>query len=45
MNVKSLSPVVSIVAGICVLVFPNLLIWVVGIFLIVNGVMALTHRG
>jgi len=38
------TPVVSIIAGICVLIFPALLNYVVGIYLILTGVLALTNR-
>jgi uncharacterized membrane protein HdeD (DUF308 family) len=37
-------PVISIVAGILVLMFPHLLNYVVGIYLIVTGVLALAKR-
>jgi uncharacterized membrane protein HdeD (DUF308 family) len=37
-------PVISIIAGICVLVLPDLLGYVVGIYLILTGVLALTKR-
>jgi uncharacterized membrane protein HdeD (DUF308 family) len=36
-----LTPIVSIIAGICVLIFPHLLNYVVGIYLILTGVLAL----
>ena len=36
---KNVSPVVAIVAGILVLLFPSFLQWVVGIFLLVFGIM------
>ncbi|GAA5137915.1 MAG: DUF3096 domain-containing protein [Verrucomicrobiota bacterium] len=36
-----LTPIVSIVAGICVLIFPHLLNYVVAIYLILTGVLAL----
>ena len=41
---KNLNPIVSIIAGICVLLFPALLNYVVGIYLILAGVLALSHR-
>jgi uncharacterized membrane protein HdeD (DUF308 family) len=41
---KNLNPVISIVAGILVLAFPNLLQWVVGISLIVMGVTGLMKK-
>ncbi len=37
---KNFSPLVSIIAGICVLIFPALLNYVVGIYLILTGVLA-----
>ncbi len=37
---KNLSPLVSIIAGICVLIFPALLNYVVAIYLILTGVLA-----
>lgn len=36
--------VIAIVAGILILVFPSLLIWIVGIFLIIWGVLTLLGR-
>lgn len=36
-----LTPIVSIIAGICVLIFPQLLNYVVAIYLILTGVLAL----
>ncbi|HHE41371.1 MAG TPA: DUF3096 domain-containing protein [Dehalococcoidia bacterium] len=36
-----ISPVLAIIAGILVLLMPNLLRWIVGIFLIVWGVIQL----
>lgn len=38
---RHLSPVISIIAGICVLIFPALLNYVVAIYLILTGVLAL----
>lgn len=38
---KNFSPVISIIAGICVLIFPALLNYVVAIYLILTGVLAL----
>ena len=45
MNTKLLHPVVAIIAGICVLAFPQLLNYVVGIYLIVTGILGLPNRG
>ncbi len=36
-----ISPIIAIIAGILILVLPALLRWVVGIFLIVWGVLAI----
>ncbi len=36
-----LTPIMSIVAGVCVLIFPALLNYVVGIYLILTGILAL----
>ena len=33
--------IISIIAGILVLIFPNFLRWVVGIYLIIAGILAL----
>jgi uncharacterized membrane protein HdeD (DUF308 family) len=44
MNSKLLTPVVSIIAGVCVLIFPALLNYVVGIYLILTGVLSLSPR-
>jgi uncharacterized membrane protein HdeD (DUF308 family) len=38
MNV-ALSPLLSIIAGILILVFPRLLSYIVGIYLILNGLL------
>jgi hypothetical protein len=37
----NLTPIMSIIAGICVLIFPQLLNYVVAIYLILTGVLAL----
>jgi len=37
--------VIAIVAGILILIFPSLLIWIVGIFLIIWGIVTLLGRG
>lgn len=41
---KHLTPILSIVAGICVLMFPVLVNYVVGIWLIVTGLLAYSKR-
>ncbi|TDU66560.1 Protein of unknown function (DUF3096) [Prosthecobacter fusiformis] len=38
-----LTPIMSIIAGVCVLVFPALLNYVVGIYLVLTGVLALMN--
>jgi len=40
-----LAPLVSLVAGIAVLVFPSLLRFIVGAYLIVMGILGLTGHG
>jgi len=37
---KNLTPLMSVIAGICVLIFPALLNYVVGIYLILTGLLA-----
>lgn len=37
--------VLAIVCGVIVLVYPGLLRWIVGIYLIVAGVLAISKRG
>lgn len=41
---KSINPILTIAAGICVLVFPHLLNYVVGTYLIVTGALGLSGR-
>lgn len=41
---KHLTPVASIIAGICILLFPLLANYVVAIYLILTGVLALSKR-
>lgn len=43
MNSFAVEPVVSLIAGILILVFPKLLNYVVAIYLIVIGVLGLMH--
>ncbi len=35
----SLSPIIAIIAGVLVLLLPNLIRWIIGIYLIVWGVL------
>jgi hypothetical protein len=45
MNINlQLQPVVSLIAGILILVAPRLLSWIIGIYLIVIGVMGLLGK-
>lgn len=39
---KPVLAAICIIFGIIVIVFPNLLVWVVGLFLVVQGVLLLT---
>ncbi|HSJ00824.1 MAG: DUF3096 domain-containing protein [Verrucomicrobium sp.] len=41
---KLLHPIVAIIAGVCVLIFPALLNYVVGIYLIITGILSLTEK-
>lgn len=43
MNNVALEPLVSLIAGILILVFPKLLNYVVAIYLIVIGILGLIH--
>jgi len=38
-----ITPIISIIAGVCVLIFPALLNYVVGIYLVITGILALMH--
>jgi hypothetical protein len=40
----ALSPVVSLIAGLLILIFPRLLNYIVAIYLIVIGILGLMHR-
>ena len=50
MNTKSLSVsgvamgILAVVAGLLVLIWPELVRWIIGIFLIVWGVLAITNK-
>jgi len=50
MNTKSISTsgvvmgIIAIVAGLLVLIWPELVRWIIGIFLIVWGVLALINK-
>jgi hypothetical protein len=36
--------IIAIIAGVLILILPGLIIWIVGIFLIVWGILALAGR-
>ncbi len=36
--------IIAIIAGILILVFPSILVWIVGIFLIVWGILSILGR-
>ena len=36
---KMVMGIIAIIAGILILIFPNIIGWLVGIFLIVNGIL------
>jgi hypothetical protein len=40
----ALSPLVSLIAGVLILVFPRLLNFIVAIHLIIVGILGLTHH-
>jgi hypothetical protein len=42
--VIALSPLVSLIAGILILMFPRLLNYIVAVYLIVIGILGLIHR-
>ena len=44
MKIKLLNPIVSIVAGVLVLAFPDLLRVVIGGYLVIVGVLALMNK-
>ena len=39
----SLQPIISLIAGILILIMPRLLNYIVAVYLIVMGVLGLTH--
>ena len=41
---NTLIGIIAIIAGILILVFPNLLAWIAGVFLIVYGVLTILGR-
>jgi Protein of unknown function (DUF3096) len=40
----ALAPVVSLIAGILILIMPRLLNYIVAVYLIVMGILGLTHH-
>ncbi|HEX7364630.1 MAG TPA: DUF3096 domain-containing protein [Dehalococcoidia bacterium] len=36
--------IIAIIAGILILVFPSILVWIVGVFLIVWGILSILGR-
>lgn len=44
MRSKLFTPIAAIIAGVCVLIFPALLNYVVGIYLIITGVLGLSEK-
>jgi hypothetical protein len=41
LTVAHISPVISLVAGVLILIMPRLLNWIVALFLILNGLIGL----
>ena len=41
---KMVMGIIAIIAGILVLVFPAILGWIIGIFLIVNGILLIVGK-
>jgi len=41
LTVAHISPIISLVAGVLILIMPRLLSWIVALFLIVNGAIGL----
>jgi uncharacterized membrane protein HdeD (DUF308 family) len=39
---KPMLAVMCIIFGILVIVFPNLLVWIIGLFLVIQGILLLT---
>jgi threonine/homoserine efflux transporter RhtA len=39
----SLQPIIALIAGILILIMPRLLNYIVAIYLIISGIMGLTH--
>lgn len=43
MHVYSIQPIIALIAGILILIRPRLLNYIVAIYLIVTGIIGLTH--
>lgn len=43
MQTPVLTPIISLIAGILILIFPRILNFVVAIYLIIVGIIGLTH--
>ena len=41
---KMVMGIIAIIAGILILIFPQILGWVIGIFLIVNGILLILGK-
>ena len=41
LTVAHISPIISVLAGVLILIMPRLLNWIVALFLIVNGLIGL----
>ena len=41
---KMVMGIIAIVAGILVIIFPAIIAWIIGIFLIVNGILMILGR-
>ncbi len=41
---KMVMGIIAIIAGIIILIFPNIIGWIVGIFLIVNGILLVSGK-
>ncbi|MBS3065988.1 DUF3096 domain-containing protein [Candidatus Pacearchaeota archaeon] len=41
---KNLGPVLAIIAGIIVIAAPAILAWIIGLYLIINGILDLSSR-
>jgi hypothetical protein len=44
MTIAEVQPVVTLAAGILILIFPRLLNYIVAIYLIISGIIGILHR-